>query len=300
MFDPDLFIAWMAERGEGTIAALTDKLCWAGDVDDKAARRWINLLQPMGKADIDWGSQKWRARAAAVAPLPGSGAVAVVIGAAVFDQNLMKGLGGITRRFPSSNQLALPSTTWLRYDDNISLEHTAAELGMRVIGCRAEELAADLQRADAGKTAPAPPRPIQQLNPYSAQFVSFKSAVALDGAYRHEEFGRRWRYYVVKDGVWRRIERPEAFYLGAGPDVVWQPERTGAIGPYPDRLGTLKIAVSAPLPVDRAETAVMCTGLPPVRCDDLQVYDGVPCRIAERIAWSLGQKLTIRESGRTR
>ncbi|WP_285574550.1 hypothetical protein [Actinoallomurus iriomotensis] len=111
------------------------------------------------------------------------------------------------------------------------------------------------------------------------------------GLYRGRIDGNRTRYMFHDGQQWYRTGRWEGVYLvlprGSRP-FAWRPESPDGGG---DALGTLVIDRQLRLPDAHAETAVLCTGLPPRRTVQATEYDGVPLRIADQIARSLRRPL---------
>jgi len=77
--------------------------------------------------------------------------------------------------------------------------------------------------------------------------------------------------------------------------------RWGAYGDGDLNRGALSVHRHIDLPMLHKRSATLCTGFPARTDGAMKVYEGVPRVIAELIARSLGQKLTIKRNsgGRT-
>lgn len=297
MFDPDLAIAWMGREKSRRLANLRRTITWASGATDYAVSAWINMLQPLGIADVNWESGDWSARPFAVTALPGRTNVALLTGSRPLSllQHPQEGL--VVRAHPShGGQVPLPSTAWLQYSSYAHLQDTARILGAKVAPCAAETLASSLSRVKLGAPVPGPSR-TTPLKRFDRRSGSFRSCAHIsrpeDGLYEYKLYGRLPRYASRKNGQWHAADKLEGIFLelplGSFP-LRWVPERRSRYSRSAD-LGQLVVDHRTDLPARYKETAVMCTGLPPVRTKDSYNYDGVPRKIAERIARTLRRRL---------
>jgi hypothetical protein len=292
-FDPDLFVAWLAEVGEGRIDQLQEALCWAADVDRKAANRWLSDLDRLGHCEIDWPNRTWSARPLRVTPLPGPVECSLVLGTRPHPRLADDLDGFVASKHPGETAgIPLPATLW--YEGS---EKEAGEiLGAEPISCEAARVAGDLRPLSPGRPTPGPGRNTK-LSPFDPRTLRFRwprpAGVWPDGLYRYEASGR-WHFVLRRDLQWYEVELRAGVYLATSASqtpVAWRPESEDRSDDL--ALGRLAVKAAAPLPPDHDYAAIACTGLPPLLLDDQVVYDGVPLWIARRIAVSLHRELEI-------
>lgn len=292
-FDPDLFVAWLADVQEGRIDELQSSLCWAADTTKTDANRWLVNIDRLGHCEIDWKNRTWSARPLQVTPLPGPVQCSLVVGTKPHP-DLAEGLDGfVIARAPGRiANIPLPATLWYEGSEKEAGELLDAE----PIPCEAARIAHTLRPLAPGRSARGPAR-TTALSPFDPQSMRFRSARSTrfprDGLYRYEVYGR-WHLVLHRDHRWYEVERNEGIYLVSPPSrapVEWQPEVEGQCDEL--ALGRLRVNADAPLPRDHDCAAILCTGLPPLTIENHIVYDGVPLWIAERIAESLHRKLEI-------
>ncbi|GII34145.1 hypothetical protein Pmi06nite_75870 [Planotetraspora mira] len=298
MFDPDLIVAWLAEVQHGSTVALRKDIAWASGAEPANASRWMEMLDVLGIVDISWASQTWRARPLTLTPLPGRYNVAVLAGARP-DAAYWSHLPGVVfRNYPSpANQLPLPASVWMQWDDLEETRKIAAALGAEPVSCVAETIARRLDRIALGELTAPPARTtgLARFDNSTGNFLSCAySSHPQDGLYEYKLYGRLPRYATVRNGSWYAAGKRIGIHLelpsGSFP-LQWRPDSGTRDG---QTLGQLIAPYKALLPKPQEEAAVMCTGLPPLKTEAGRVYDGVPRWIAGRIAQSLRRNLEIR------
>jgi len=303
VFDPDLVVAWMAEHRSGRITALARDVAWAGSAHQKQAQNWIAGLQQHRIADIDWQNGRWTARECTLTPLPDRTATFLLIGARPDTAQAYARRGAVVwHATAAQGRLPEPSTIWWQAAESHEAIRIAASVGTRLVPCAAREVANTLSLERPRLPTPPPGgRAVERFNPETLAFdmvdLGFRP---LRGLYKGHIDGNRARYMIYDEQEWYRTNRWEGIYLslpiGSHP-FTWRPEsrhRTGTA------LGTLVIDRPLQLPGTHAETAVLCTGLPPRTTVKATEYDGVPFRIADQIARSLRRPLNAMPPQETR
>ncbi|WP_328502966.1 hypothetical protein OG828_30845 [Streptomyces sp. NBC_00457] len=294
MFDPDLIVAWMAEHQSGNLSRLVKNVEWAASRDRKAARSWVAQLQRLGIADIDWQADRWKSRSCVLTPLPGNLETTLLSGARPVIAEEYISRGAVVHREPSPDwQVPYPSTVWWHLGRPGERDELAESLGIRSETCAADRIAHALPRLKPGPpTSPPTGREADWFNPASLSFERIEvGARPRNGLYKGLIDGNRTRYAIFDGHDWYRSDRWEGAYFVLSPNshpLVWRSEsryRTSS------SLGTLVVGRRMHLPAAHAEAAILCTGLPPRLTGQTTEYDGVPFRIAEKIARSLRRKL---------
>ncbi|MEV6527217.1 hypothetical protein AB0M43_35330 [Longispora sp. NPDC051575] len=302
-FDPDTFVAWMAERKEGGMPDLRRKLTWLADGDDTGVRTWVTDAVGMGKVDVDWNRNRWLAGPLLVTRLPGSGGVGLLAGAitpAIRQAASDLAADIVEHRHEELGRiLAPPTTVWLQYDDSDHLRLIADTIGASFEPCAAERMTRKLEPISWGDTAAAPPsRHNAGLRAFQMRQGQFEdcawSPELQDGLYEIMMFGSQRQYLFRRNGDWYRTTRSVGIHLQLpqeGYPLRWRAHNGGG-----DRY-VAQLMVDAPmsLPPAQHRTAVFCTGLPARRSSvtGTWMYDGIPRNTAETIAWTLRRRLEI-------
>lgn len=315
MFDPDLFVAWMADQRTGALSALVRDAAWASGSDRQAVNRWLGRLQALGVAVIDWRAGQWSTKPCEVTRLPGGTQTAVLLGARPIGPHFYRELGAVVvQQQPEESQIPLPSTVWLQYEGQSQLHDFAAAVGAEVTACAAQALATSLTPFDPGPPTAPPARDtsLELLDPTTGRFnpVDLTSRKPLTGLYKYTLYGRLHRYALLHqpprqvpghrhapalppERTWHSVDRREGIHYVLPPSAFplrWKADAAG--GPTGrGALGRLTADWRAPLPLAQERAAVLCTGLAGVRTADAEGYDGVPFCIADRIAHSLHRRL---------
>ncbi len=311
MFDPDLFISWMASQRSGSLASLVRDAAWASGRDRKSATRWIGRLEALSLVTVDWDRAQWSARTCEITDLPGGIQTAVLTGTRSVGLALCRQLGAVVERpQPAEAGMPLPATVWFQYSESSQLHGLAASLGAQVTPCAAEALARSLTPFKPGP-ATAPPESrssVEKLDPTTAEFtgVHLSRHRPTPGLYKYTLYGRLPRYLLLRrtprqtphhqhagSGTWHAVGRREGTHYvlpATAFPLQWEP--------YPEAtphgrktLGRLTANWRAPLPLTQERAAVLCTGLAGTRTKQGDRYDGIPLHIAERIAVSLRRRL---------
>ncbi|MGW0141053.1 hypothetical protein [Streptomyces calvus] len=298
MFDPDLIVAWMAEHQSGNLSRLVKSVEWAASRDRKAARSWVAQLQRLGIADIDWQADRWKSRPCVLTSLPSNLKTTLLSGARPVIAEEYISRGAVVHREVSLDwQMPHPSTVWWHLSGSAERDELATSLGIRSEPCAADRLADTLAVLKLGATtAPPTGRVADWFNPDSLSFERIEvGAQPRNGLYKGHIDGNRTRYAIFNGHDWYRSDRWEGAYYVLSPNshpLVWRSEsryRTSS------SLGTLVVGRRMHLPAAHAEAAILCTGLPPRLTGQATEYDGVPFRVAEKIARSLRRKLETRD-----
>lgn len=317
MFDPDLFVAWMADQRTGALSALVRDAAWASGSARPAVNRWLGRLQALGVADIDWRTGQWCTKPCVVTGLPGNTQTAVLLGARPVGPDFYRELGAVVAlQQPEDSQIPLPSTVWLQYEEQSKLYDFAAAVGAEVTVCAAQTLTTSLAPFVPGLPTAPPARdtPLELLDPATGRFrpAAPASHRSLPGLYRYTLYGRLHRYALLHqppqqasghrprpafspERTWHSVDLREGIHHVLPPGAFpmrWKADRAAG----PTRRGTLGCLTAdskAPLPLAQERAAVLCTGLVGVRTADAERYDGVPLYIADRIARSLRRRLEI-------
>ncbi|MFD5085167.1 hypothetical protein ACFWOG_21305 [Kitasatospora sp. NPDC058406] len=317
MFDPDLFISWMAEQGNGSLAALIRDASWASGRERKSATRWLSRIEALGTVTIDWRSGRWNTNPCEVTDLPGGIQTALLAGARPAGPAFYQKRGAVAvPQQPDESGIPLPTVLWLQYTDLSGLHEFAASAGAMVAPCAAESAARSLSALAPGPVTspPAHDSPADRLDPATGQFrpVGVLSRRPEPGLYRFTQFGQLHRYALLREPA-RQTAPGRAHTSPALPEQTWHSvddRRTGihhVLRPsaFPLRwradsragnagrstVGRMTVDRRAPLPRAQERAAVLCSGLASLRTPDSEHYDGVPLSIADRIARTLHRRL---------
>ncbi|MEU9294372.1 hypothetical protein [Streptomyces sp. NPDC048266] len=319
MFDPDLFISWLAEQGTGSLPALIRDASWASGRDRKPVTQWLGRIEALGTVTVDWRGGRWNTNPCQVTDLPGNTQTAVLTGARPGCPDFYRARGALAMPQPprgsEQSGIPLPTALWLQYRKLSRLQEFAAAVGAAVVPCAAESAARNLSNLVPGP-AIAPPSgdsSPELLDPATGRFrpVDLVGRRPVPGLYKYTKFGRMDTYALLREHprettpghrhtasphpeqTWHSVDRragihhalrPSAFPLRWKADSV--PGHTGQ-----KTLGRLTADRRAALPMAQERTAVLCTGLASLRTADAEHYDGVPLFIADRIARTLHRRL---------
>lgn len=297
----DLLLAWASECGSGTWQDFRDAHQWLsaaypepGDWQP-AAGSSARTLATLAHLEIDWQNGRWAAAPPVLTLLPSAGAHALLTGArtrTLTDRLRVVADDDQSLFVAECPQRHAPTALLIACEDETSIERLAAELEVAYEFSVSERLSALLPSLDSylalARAMPAP-------RGYGVSRLRLSSLTWLDAEsdrdpclYRYDAFGRPTYRLVVGDreiydvdlavGVWAALSRWGDNRLVYTEDPV---------------NGTLSVPFGAPLPTLHARTAALCSGLAPGRRDGLLAYRNVPRPVAERIARSLDQTLTI-------
>ncbi|WP_030301073.1 hypothetical protein [Streptomyces katrae] len=315
MFDPDLFISWMAEQGTGSLSVLIRDASWASGCERQPVTRWLSRIEALGAATVDWRGGRWYANPCQVTDLPGNTQTAVLTGARPGVPGFYTKRGAVAAPQHERSGIPLPTALWLQYTERSRLHEFAAEVSAAVVPCAAESAARSLNAFDPGpETAPpAYDSAAELLDPLTGRFrpVGPVGRRPVPGLYKYKQFGQLDRYALLREPArqtapgprtrvppleptWHSVDRRAGIHHALRPSALplrWKADRPvpGQVGR--NALGRLTADRRAPLPLAHERTAVLCTGLASLRTADTEHYDGVPFFVAERIAHTLHRRL---------
>ncbi|KJE21870.1 hypothetical protein FF36_03773 [Frankia torreyi] len=304
-FDPDVLLAWLADRQGGSLASLYRTIAWyAGDrvdpTDLTRARRLVLTMNELGVLAVDWRQRQWEAQPSGLATLPGRESVALFTGVvreAQLEAAMGAGVRVVVHRNDSRGQLPMPSTWWLVYEDDQRLSAAAARGGLPLEPDAAVRRSATLRAVEPGRPAEPPGRQGPPMARWNRRTMTFQAADRRhlgDGLYQRETYGTAKEYLLCRGDRWFWTTPAEGRYLVGGETsqpLRWEFEEGKGDG----AVGVLSVDSGMPLPLAHRRIAVLCTGLPPVldRTPGQVMYDGVPRNVADRIATSLSSTLKV-------
>ncbi|MFD9691643.1 hypothetical protein ACFWXO_38455 [Kitasatospora sp. NPDC059088] len=315
MFDPDLFISWMAEQGTGSLAALIRDASWASGYERKPVTQWLGRIEALGAVSIDWRTGRWSANACEVTDLPGNTQTAVLTGARPVGPDFYRARGAVAApQGPEESGIPLPTPLWLQYEERSRLHEFAASAGVAAVPCAAQSAARSLGAFVMGDLAAPPARDstVERFDPVAGRFssVNLGSSWPVPGLYRFTRFSRQHRYALLHrpgrqavpgplhapapfpEQTWHSVDRRAGIHHVVPPAAFplhWKADRAGE--PGPNSLGRMTVDRRTPLPLAQERAAVLCTGLASLRMAGEEHYDGVPLFIANRIARTLRRRL---------
>ncbi len=182
-FDPDLFVAWLAETESGSIDRLRSDVAWAADTTTEDASNWISLLEDLGCLKIDWAIRRWSAEPVGVTSLPGRTKVALMTGARPTLSSWLNMPGVVAHKSPTDRGIPIPSTVWFE-----GVETGENVFGMSVSESIAELAARSLQFLTLESPSPGPSRhtPLAPFDKRSAVFgLARRVSTPDDGLYQY-------------------------------------------------------------------------------------------------------------------
>jgi hypothetical protein len=305
----------MAKQHTGTLSSLVRDVAWASGGDRQSVNRWIRRLQALGVVTVDWRRAQWTSNPCEITDLPGGTQTALLMGARPASPAFYDHLGAVVEQPPPEDlQLPLPATVWLQYTEPSQVRDFAAATGANVAACTADVLTRSLAPFDPGPSSDPPARSgsVEKFDPVTGRFTTadLTRQRPLPGLYRYALFGRLHRYALLRQPprqtghhrhdpavpaqeTWHQVDRRAGIHHVLPPTAFplqWRPyAKAGPVSPA--TLGRLTASWTAPLPLAQERAAVSCTGLAALRTTDGERYDGVPFRIADRIAHSLHRRL---------
>lgn len=296
-------ITWIGETRAGRISELRDLSAayvrtGSNSVPYAATAWWLRDLAGMGMLQLDWSKGEWSAVRPTITRLPGRFAYGLVCGsrpATLKDRIEQTDLEVTEVQNPKTEQgLPLPSTLVLEYDDSSVLESAALSADIDFVHCAAVGLAEVLQLVSLGRLAAGPNgagTPVERFDPHTLRFGPRMSPYS-DGLYR-QKASNQWRHWSREGQIWLAADRSEAIVMElnrVGIDFLsWRPYSGDPTA------GELFVHSGIDMPIVHTRTAVLCSGLAPRRGPTLgnRIYDNVPRAVAESIANSLRQNLSI-------
>ncbi|MFF0033331.1 hypothetical protein ACFYS7_35125 [Streptomyces avermitilis] len=316
MFDPDLFISWLAEQVTGRLPSLIRNASWASGRERQAVTRWLSRVEALGALTIDWREGLWRSNPCEITDLPGRIQTAVLNGARPASPGFYRQQGAVVQpQHAGPDEIPLPAAVWLQYTEPSGLNAFAAAAGAAVVPCAAENAARSLMKFIPGPPSAPPARDstAELLDPVTGRFrpVSLAGHRFEPGLYKYTLFGQLHRYALLRgpsrqpaagnshhpaalaEQTWHVVDRRAGIHQALRPQTFplrWKADpgagRTRRYTP-----GRLTVSRLTPLPLAQEHAAVLCTGLAALRTMDAEHYDGVPFFIADRIACTLHRRL---------
>ncbi|MEU8606443.1 hypothetical protein AB0C29_00320 [Actinoplanes sp. NPDC048791] len=298
----DLFARWMAEVGRSSTDLLKTRLQWLAStlnlgISSTEPGRWLRDTAALGHVEVDWATGQWRAAPLVITRVPAGDGLALICGlrTAVTDELVQQSDVELhrTENPGGARELPRPSTLFVQFDPGVALGTVAHDIRATYVPCSAELLANKLPVISASVEAAPPARDnptLESFDPHQLRWNAATGQKGRAGAYKYSLHGHmefRWH-----DGdTWWRTDLSGCVYLAlrtAGISAMrWRPEGPGA------RTGRLFVDWGAPLPPLQQRAAVLCSGLMPRFAASARsaAYENVPRVIAQRIAFSLQQRL---------
>lgn len=325
----EVLLGWLDAEGSGTLELLEKRVTWFGSgrsTDSLAAApkgaffRWAREMSALGYLDISFTHRRWSAAEPALIVLPGCDGLLMLAGvrSAYLLERLEKiGFDGYPIRHTPDLGAAIPVPGTLliqaeRQGLVVDLFNglRAAESRLINAGCAASRLALSAKPireylSPIAAPADGPDSQLEKLSPaklvadssgYSEPWFPAPPGSRTRGAYRWRKPGQL--VHALFDGQWHSGDRSEVIHSAFSMDPDFSSLRWGAYGDGDLNRGALSVHRYIDLPMLHKRSATLCTGFPARTDGAMKVYEGVPRVIAELIARSLGQKLTInRNSG---
>jgi len=302
----DLLLRWISERAVGRNDALLSGVGWlarahGNDSSLSACYAWIGLASALGHLDVDWKRRRWSAAPLVLTALPFSDGLAVLAGArTAHTQDAVAKAAADWLELTevpdasASGGIPAPHSFLVTYDTPDDLPEFAQRLNATYAPCFALQAVGLLPTLALGEedVAPAASAAVRRFDERQGALVDVPTADR-PGLYR----ARRTdgvSYLYTRDGSrWYRTTRPEGIYLALAESsrsvLRWQPEAARGRA----RIGTLRVPGWAPLPPLQQRVAALCLGVPPMRTFRETAYRNVPRILAERLARSLDQRLSL-------
>ena len=322
--DYDLLLAFLSEKGRGTWGEFKEAYDWlVGPTDDPSARAWIAArdLAALGHIEVAWGETiHWCAADPILTMLPRSGGRAFLTGARTRHlyrpgrrvRETGQNARGVERREAATGRLVEecerlglwpdeipassgPVTVLIASAGHDDVERLARELGITCTYSVAEQIAALLPPLEAYMAqfeAGDLPRGFEAER-FDAQAIGWLPTSSFDerGLYRCRTYAGHVHALLDATWRWRRVEREFGIY-----EVLRWEERP--VLSYSEASFELRVPAEAGLPALHARAATLCSGRLPRRARDSGTgslsltFANVPWDLAERIASSLGQRLS--------
>jgi hypothetical protein len=312
MIDYDLLLTYVSEKGRGSWRELKEAFTWlAGPTDDPAARAWIAArdLAALGHMEIAWDRElMWCAAAPMVTMLPRSGGRAFVTGARtgwLYWPASRNGAAGSESGLlvEVADDLGLwldtcgeqqgPTTLLVACSHHLQAGELARRLGIAYTYNVADQIAGLLPPllAYARHFTPGElPRGFEAeyFDPALLEWTATDNTEQR-GLYRCRTYEGHVHALHGATGSWHRVMREIAIY-----EVLrWEEQHVLRYSMASDEL---TVPAEAALPVLHARAATLSSGRLPRRSfsrtsGTTLTYVNVPYRVAQQIAWALGQRL---------
>lgn len=299
IFDHDLLLHWMSERGAGTWAELRRAVRWLSSADDVRPSAIAHLFASLGHIEISWIENRWAAAPPVLTILPFAGSHALLTGGRT--RTLERKLHEVTADdqdlFVFEHRQDAPTAILVAAEDDSVIEKLAARLGVHYDYCVADRLSRILPTVagalkEARESPPVRGFGVRRLVRSKGGYFHWLEVDSdrFPGLYEYASYSRpefrfvpeAGRHLIVDKytGIYAELQRLQLNVLTLEMD-----------GPT----GDLVVPLYAPLPVLQARAAAFCSGLGPLSQAGSKRYPNVPLDVAERIAASLGQRLRVHE-----
>lgn len=296
----DVFLEFLSEKGRGTWSELKEAFDWIwGSTDDPAERAWIAArdLAALGHIEIAWDQRSsiWCAAPPLLTTLPRSGGRSFLTGART--RFLMRTIEVAAERrglwIDRCGSQQGPTTFLIACGSHEDAEDLASELGIGYTYSVADQLSALLPPLDRYMNTftdgelPAGFES-ERFEPCTLMWKTVTDT-SQRGLYRTRTFHGQVHALLDATSRWRRVVREFAVY------EVLRWEGQAVLG-YDEERAQFRVPAAAALPALHARAASICDGRLPRferRHGGRLVYDNIPRKVAERIASSLCQELTM-------
>lgn len=301
--DGDLVLEWLSFRGYGRLSDVTSSIAALIDGPPRArtmaARAYLRRLEVLGHLDLLWSESKWRIRPTLLTQLPGSSALALVLGkrtARLEDQLEAEAvLHKVGSSKTGTTSIGDPGILLLEYDSEAELSEVAASAGASYIPCAALSVAANLPLLVPGSRSAGPNTygsAVEMFDVFQREFVHVE-AFRRDGLFKQSVNGR-WQYWLMRSGIWSSVGFAEGMCLTIS-EVDSQCLQLKIFEDVEDPVGTLHVNASLPLPVQHRQALALCSGVSAVKPPGgAWTYENVPHSVALAVARSIHQNLQVR------
>lgn len=300
----DLMLAWMSETAAGDLRELRQRIAWVARNADLNPHpheigRWLRDVSALAHAEIDWVGSRWAITPAAAVLLPSCGGTAVVVGSRpLYLVGRLESQLSVQTLSSSDDRsgLRMPESVFVQADSIDELERGLADCGLRFAGRAADHLSRRLPPLRLGSRA-APPAwgtPVERLEFDTAiRFINRRLDSSI-GLWRITVQGRP--SYLYRTGSeWFHTDHANGILWTLAENGIgvlrWRRERTDGAEDY----GTVFVDQGSALPPLQARALVLCSGQPAAFGDKAKttIYRNVPRSIAERVAYSIRQRLAM-------
>lgn len=301
--DGDLVLEWLSFRGYGSLSDATSSVAALMDgvphARTRAARAYLRRLEVLGHLELSWSESKWEMRPTMLTQLPGSSALALVIGKRTTELEDWLEAEVVLHKVASPNSgtasLGDPGILLLEYDSEAELSKVAARAGASFIPCAALSAAAKLPLLGPGPRSAGPNNygsEIEAFNVYKREFTRVE-AFQRDGLFR-QTVNRRYQYWLYRSGLWSLTGYAEGMCMTIS-EMDSKCMQLKILEDVEDPIGTLTVKAILPLPVQHRQVLALCSGVSPVKASGgAWTYENVPNSVALAVARSIHQHLQVR------
>ena len=308
----ELLLAWISERGEGTLASYRSAVEWLRGADEPWTRS-LTALQSLGHVDVDWVARRWRAAPPAFAVLDDTGGYALLTGSRPrwLEDRLdalqddpdpeVRGLADEVVLQEPVRQHEGPGVRYVTYEHADLLRDLADRLRVGYLERPSEQLAQRLPALNellvSGKGRPLPGGfAVSRMSDAPGPLFRETEDITKPGAYEFHTYGAHRFFYRHSAADAFEAEKGVVIYAELRRQqrhvLRWDPQHNWLLVPARMRL---------PLPHDRV--LVLRTGVLPDYLDEVRLgpsatrlrdmvrYRHIDRLTATSVARSLGQKL---------